>query len=654
MAALLLLPGGLVVYFAFNSGGFHPGAPAYVAIILCLVLVGRLAFSSAPFAGISRLWLLATAAFAAFALLTLLSGAWSHAPGVARVEFDLPLVYLLTMLVFGSIPRTRPRLRWMLRGFATAAVVVCGAGLITRTLPHVWPTTPTIVNNRLSFPITYWNVLGLLAALGIVLCVHLSSDLREPRVSRVLGAGAVPILASTLLFTFSRGAMATCIVALVAYSLIGRPRGLLSSVLAAGPAAAIAVKVAYDANLLATLDPTTAGAVAQGRHVATVVVLCAVGASLLRAVLALVLDEPLRGIHLPAHVRAPVAWTGWGAIAAAAVIAAVALNGTITREYHRFLHPSLADNPADTRARLSDPSNTGRLDQWKVAWHQFERRPVFGQGAGMFANTWARRRPTPLFVVDAHSLYLETLDELGGIGLVLLLIPMVTVLARVASRARGRGRPLYGAVFAVLLGWALHAGVDWDWEMPVVTVVFFALGGFVLARRGHPDGRPRPDPRLPTGWPSRAAVGIACALVAVLPAFTWLSQRKLDDAAYAFSHGNCEAARQAALSSISILGNRPQPYEIVSYCDVRLGMPQAALASIRNALALDPNDWNYHYDLAVMQAAAGQDPRAAARQALSMDPREPLVQQEWVIFRTGNRARWRSTARNIANSFSSL
>ena len=35
---MLLLPGALVLYFAFNSGGFYPGPPAYVAVVLCVVL----------------------------------------------------------------------------------------------------------------------------------------------------------------------------------------------------------------------------------------------------------------------------------------------------------------------------------------------------------------------------------------------------------------------------------------------------------------------------------------------------------------------------------------------------------------------------------------------------------------------------------------
>src|SRR5437763_1749566 len=113
MAATLLLPAGLVLYFAFNSGGFYPGAPAYIAVLLCLVLVVRVAFAGAPFAGFSRSFAVAAGSLALYSLITLLSGAWSRAPGVARVEFDLPLLYLLVMVLFGLIPRTRTRLRWM-------------------------------------------------------------------------------------------------------------------------------------------------------------------------------------------------------------------------------------------------------------------------------------------------------------------------------------------------------------------------------------------------------------------------------------------------------------------------------------------------------------------------------------------------------------
>src|SRR2546423_7566021 len=97
-AALLLLPAGLMLYFAFNSGGFYPAAPAYVALLLCIVAVARLIFATDPLEGMSWWLTVAAGALALYALLALLSGSWSHAPRRALTEVDLPLIYLLARI----------------------------------------------------------------------------------------------------------------------------------------------------------------------------------------------------------------------------------------------------------------------------------------------------------------------------------------------------------------------------------------------------------------------------------------------------------------------------------------------------------------------------------------------------------------------------
>ena len=83
-------------------------------------------------------------------------------------------------------------------------------------------------------------------------------------------------------------------------------------------------------------------------------------------------------------------------------------------------------------------------------------------------------------------------------------------------------------------------------------------------------------------------------------------------------------------------------------------MPQAALAAMNKAVSLDPNNWNYRYGLALMQAAAGLDPRPATREALTLNPREPLVQDEWSTFQSGSPKEWEAEARSIAGGFTSL
>ena len=44
---------------------------------------------------------------------------------------------------------------------------------------------------------------------------------------------------------------------------------------------------------------------------------------------------------------------------------------------------------------------------------------------------------------------------------------------------------------AALTVWVLHANVDWDWEMPAVTLVALVLAGSMIAAadRARPRGR---------------------------------------------------------------------------------------------------------------------------------------------------------------------
>ena len=70
----------------------------------------------------------------------------------------------------------------------------------------------------------------------------------------------------------------------------------------------------------------------------------------------------------------------------------------------------------------------------------------------------------------------------------LILVVVIGMLAGLATRIRGPGRPLYAALFALTLAWAIHQAVDWDWQMPAVTLGIFMLAGLALARPA--DGRP--------------------------------------------------------------------------------------------------------------------------------------------------------------------
>lgn len=617
-----LLPGLLVVYFGFNGGGYFPGADAFVTVVLALILALRLWFASEPLAGFGPLAGIAAGLLLLFGLWTALSGGWSDAPGRAVIEADRVLLYLLALILFASATRSTDRMRLIVRGVAVGAVVVCVVGLITRVAPDVWPIAPDLQQGRLSYPLTYWNAFGLLAAIGFILCTHLACSELEPRVVRVLGAAAMPVLGAALFFTFSRGAIAVAILGLVAYALLARPRGLIGGLLAGAPATVIAIMSAYDADLLAGDFPTTSRAAAQGHDVALVVALCAVGAAVVR-VLALPLDGFLTRVRLPgwAHRWAqPVAW-GIGIVVVAAVF--VGANGPdrVSDNYDRFVKGNAVVQTGDLRSRLGDPGNNRRIDQWDVAMEGYRQDRFKGLGAGTYENLWNERRPVTFAILDAHSLYVEVLAELGITGLLLLAGTLVLIVFALARGVwRGRDRYVYSALLATAIAWLVRAGLDWDWEMPAVTIWLFCAGGAALALSSR--GRARP---LRLGVVARLALSLVCLCVAVVPAAIAVSEHRLEQSEAALARGDCKTAESEAHGALDLISFRAEPRQLLAYCAARRGDFDGALSEARQAARRDPRNWRYRFDIALIEAASGGDPVPAARAAASLNPRDPFA-----------------------------
>ncbi len=125
-----------------------------------------------------------------------------------------------------------------------------------------------------------------------------------------------------------------------------------------------------------------------------------------------------------------------------------------------------------SRAELGD-----RGAYWSVARADAAEHPLLGSGAGSFDDYWREHRPIPASVQDAHSVYLETAAELGVVGLALLLCALGAPLLAL-RRAQGKHVAIAAAAYIAFLA---HAGLDWDWEMPVTTIAGLACGAVLLA-----------------------------------------------------------------------------------------------------------------------------------------------------------------------------
>jgi len=628
---------GLIVGFGFHAGGFFPKTVGAAAAVLAILIVIRIAVARQPLEGLGRPLTIAIAAIALLFAWTLASSLWSDAGFRPLVQADRVLLYALALVFFGSWARSDERLSLTLRAVLLAFVVLCAAGLISRLLPDVWALGSEQQSNRLQYPVTYANTMGLLAALALLWSFALSATARESPLTRVLTAAAVPITLATLVLTYSRGAIGAVVVGFAVLAALGATRAMFNAAAATLVPAAVAGFVTFRAEALATTDHASAAALSQGHRVALVLVIAAAGAALLRAALIAHDDRP--GIvRISAERRRVliVLTTSAALVAIATTAIAIDLPTKLSQQHERFRTPEGLQT-GDVRNRLTDPGSSERLDAWRIALQDFRAAPIRGRGAGTFALSYNERRPTSLPFNETHSVYLQMLGELGLVGLALIAIALLTIIVVCARRARGPARPLYAAVAAGAITWALAAAVDWQWQMPVGTLALFALGATALAARGPTESWPVPRPAL-------LAIALALVAIAVVPVRVALSERSVSNAATAFREGDCEGVVLAAGKARRMVSARPEPHELLAYCAAVEGDARRAVREGERAAELDPHNWRCHYALALVRAAAGMDPRPAVRAATRLNPLEPLVVQAQSSLTGSDPAGWRRQA----------
>jgi hypothetical protein len=309
----------------------------------------------------------------------------------------------------------------------------------------------------------------------------------------------------------------------------------------------------------------------------------------------------------------------------------------VSDQYHRFVNAAEAGPTQDIRKSVFSASSRGLIDNWSVALQAFSDSPLHGSGAGTYEVVWNQRRPLKqgaYNVTDGHSLYTEVLGELGAVGFVLVLVLVLSILVALAPVRRGPNRSLYAALFAVALAWAVHAGVDWDWEMPAVTAGVVALGAAGMATHARTLAGRR------TSQSGRVFVGLLLLIAAVAPALVLTSQRQLNAAASAQRAGNCPKAIERATASIGTLSIRPEPYEVLALCQAKNGRAGFAIQAMAKAVKRDPDNWRYHYELAAVRGGAGINPRPELLTARRLNPHNADVNDLLATLPAGTAVNW--------------
>ncbi len=602
-----LLPGIVaalvIVGLGVADGGYFATAWGPLTLVFLACAVAALIVDPRPYPG-----LLALAMPALLGLLmvwTLISSAWGS-PSEAVPETERTLVYVSAALALALVLR-RGATNGVLIGMWGGILIVCLYALATRLFPEQLGVFDPIAGYRLSAPVGYWNALGLLAVFGLLLAFGLAARAKHLLVRLPAAASSVP-LALSCYFTFSRGAWLALVAGLVV-ALVLDPRrlqlALTVAVLAPWPVLAVLL-ASRSGPLSESGGHTLAAAAEDGRALAAVGVGIALFAAGAVAILA--------GLEPRVRIAPSVRRVGDGVLVAgllgAIVVGVFALGGP-----SRIARSFAAEPPAgvvDLDDRLFSLSGNGRVDLWRVARDRAVEDPLVGSGAGSYLRHWLELRPVEGSVRDAHSLYLEMPAELGlvGLALILVLFGLPLVLA-----VRHRGRPLVPIAAAVLVAYIARAGVDWDWEFPILTLVALGCAAVIVA-----EGIERPSRMF-----RLARIGLLAALLALVPvlAVTTIGNRAEAASAGAFSDRDFERAAEEARTAERWAPWSVEPLVLLGRAQAAAGDRVPARATFRRAAAVEPEYWRIWLELAAV--SRGDQRAEALRRARALNPLESHI-----------------------------
>jgi hypothetical protein len=330
---------------------------------------------------------------------------------------------------------------------------------------------------------------------------------------------------------------------------------------------------------------------------------------------------------LPAAPRLSPNWAR-AVVGAVLVVAALGVGlagsqGRVEDRWADFKNPSagLTDGRNVGAQRLSSVSGNGRYQYWVSAVDAFQSAPVAGIGAGSWESWWARRATLSGTVRNAHSLYAETLGELGIVGITLLVGLILLVIAGGARRSRlvtGTPRALLAGATAGCAAFAVSAGVDWSWQVTVLPACFVLLAAAVLA----PDGANATSGRsIRLGLVGLAVIGIAALAVPLAGAVG------LRESQRSAANGHLDLALQEAATAM-----RTQPYALTPalqralVLELRGDLPRAVTAA-RAAARKEPTNWRAPFVLARLETRSGHVAAglAAYRRAKSLNRTASLL-----------------------------
>jgi hypothetical protein len=654
-----LMPAVLIVYLALSNGGYGTIERSEVGIAVWWIVVVGTAVGALPVAGGTRAGRLMLALLAAFAAWTALSLSWTESAERTSVELGRAATYLGVFALALAV-QGQGRWRHVLHGAATGAVVIGGVAVLSRLEPTWFPDRVTgdylqgiEIERLLAYPLNYSTGLATFAALGLPLLLGATSSARTVA-GAALAAAGLPVLGLALWLTHSGLAVPLAAIGLGAFLLLAPDRlPKLASVLAAGAGAAILIASVGGRDALDRGLATTT-AQREGDEMLAVVLVVCVGVALIQVGISRASRYGRRPAWMTVSPRHAVVALVAALVCAAIVAVAAGAPAELSDRWDSFTRETGTSNEGGDPF---DPSSSRRYKFWEEAVDANASSTLTGIGPGTFEFWWAREKQSGGFVRDAHSTFLETLAELGIVGLVLIGGFSAAVLITGVVRSFHASPELRLGLAAATGGCAVFTGAaagDWAWELGVLPVAYLVLAAVVVAggpsevqsdrrfhirdRLSHLIGdrlsflagigdrlsflaRPLSLGRRYGGRATMVGLGmIALVAIAIPLASTLALDRSRSDA----GAGDLDAALEEAQTAARLqpYAATPRLQEALVY--ERMGDLDRAVLAAREATEKESTNWRPWLILSRLEAEAGDAGAAldAYREAQSLGPTE--------------------------------